>query len=175
MRRFVFCSFYYSSETLESVQGLYWFEPIKDRRESFFLIKEHLRIHSPTLNSSGSDDCHAFHYTEHSHYVNRLLSSIFMLSQAGIMPCCKHKTISRYHANDKTWENMASKASLLRYIAIHRYINIRAKSGHTTIPLHSNKGHSGQPRAMIFGVVSPYTANGIFLHHAVKSRYRLTK
>jgi len=70
---------------------------------------------------------------------------------------------------------MASKASLLRYIAIDRYINIRAKSGHTTMPLTSNKGHHGQPRAMIFRLVSLYTANGIFLHHAVIIAHRLTK
>jgi hypothetical protein len=50
----------------------------KDRRENYFLIKEHLRIHSPTLHLKGSSDCHALNYTEHLHYVNRLLSSIFM-------------------------------------------------------------------------------------------------
>ena len=37
-----------------------------------------------------------------------------------------------------------------RYIAIDRYMNIRAKTSHTTNPLHSFKGHSCQPRAMIF-------------------------
>jgi hypothetical protein len=70
---------------------------------------------------------------------------------------------------------MASKASLLRYIAIHRYIDIRAKSGNATIPLHSNKGHSGHPRAMIFGLVSPYTAKQPFLPHELKAGQVLTK
>jgi hypothetical protein len=74
----------------------------------------------------------------------------------------------------KTQDNMTSKASLLRYIAIHRYINIRAKSGHDNTRLHSNKGHSGQPRAMIFRLVSPYTANGIFLQHELKSHLLVT-
>jgi hypothetical protein len=62
-----------------------------------------------------------------------------------------------------------------RYIAIQRYMNITAKSGNATNALHSFKGHSGHPRATIFWLVSPYTANGIFSHHAVKSRQSLTK
>jgi hypothetical protein len=45
-----------------------------------------------------------------------------------------------------------------RYIAIDRYMNIRAKSGNATNLLHSFKAHQRQPRAMIFGVVSLYTA-----------------
>ena len=70
---------------------------------------------------------------------------------------------------------MASKSSLLRYIAIHRYINIRGKSRHATIPLHLFKARHGHPSATFFGVVSLYTANGIFLPHAVNIAYRLTK
>jgi hypothetical protein len=57
-----------------------------------------------------------------------------------------------------------------RYIAIQRYINIRSKSCHATIPLTSNKALHGHPSAMIFGVVSLYTAKLPFLRHAVKSR-----
>ena len=62
-----------------------------------------------------------------------------------------------------------------RYIAIDRYMNIRAKSGHATNALHSFKGHQRQPRATIFGLVSPYTANEPFLHHAVNIANLVTK
>ena len=70
---------------------------------------------------------------------------------------------------------MVSKVTLLRYIAIDRYMNIRAKTGNANTQLHSNKGHSCHPRSMFFGSVSPYTANRIFSHHAVKSRHLVTK
>ena len=70
---------------------------------------------------------------------------------------------------------MSRYVMLHRYIAIDRYINIRAKSHHANTRLHSFKGHSGHPRAMIFRVVSPYTANGIFLPHELKSRQLVTK
>jgi hypothetical protein len=69
---------------------------------------------------------------------------------------------------------MTSKASLLRYIAIHRYKNIRAKSGHATIPLTSNKARHSHPSAMIFRLVSPYTAKLPFLPHELKAGPRLT-
>ena len=61
-----------------------------------------------------------------------------------------------------------------RYIAIDRYMNIRAKTGNASTQPNSFKGHSGQPRAMIFCVLSPYTANEPFSHHAVKSRQLVT-
>ena len=70
---------------------------------------------------------------------------------------------------------MSRYVMLHLYIAIHRYINIRAKSSHANTRLTSNKGHHGHPRAMIFRVVSPYTANGIFLPHELKSRQLVTK
>ena len=70
---------------------------------------------------------------------------------------------------------MSRYVMLHRYIAIDRYINIRAKSSHANTRLHSFKGHSGQPRSMISGSVSPYTANGIFLPHELKAGQRLTK
>ena len=64
---------------------------------------------------------------------------------------------------------------LHRYIAIDRYINLRAKSSHANTRLHSFKGHSGHPRAMISGSVSPYTAKQPFLPHELKSRQLVTK
>ena len=45
---------------------------------------------------------------------------------------------------------MTSKPTLLRYIAIDRYMNIRAKTSHTTNAPHSFKGHQRHPSAMIF-------------------------
>jgi hypothetical protein len=63
---------------------------------------------------------------------------------------------------------------LHRYIAIHRYINIRAKSGYATNPLHSFKALHGHPSATFFWQVSPYTANRIFSQDELKSRPRLT-
>jgi hypothetical protein len=37
-----------------------------------------------------------------------------------------------------------------RYIAIDRYMNIRAKSGNDNTQLHSNKGHQRHSSAMFF-------------------------
>ena len=53
---------------------------------------------------------------------------------------------------------MTSKVTLLRYIAIDRYMNIRAKTGNDNTQPNSNKALHGQPRAMFFSVVSLYTA-----------------
>lgn len=53
---------------------------------------------------------------------------------------------------------MTSKVTLLRYIAIQRYMNIRAKIPHDNTQPNSNKAHQRHPRSMFFGSVSLYTA-----------------
>ena len=54
-------------------------------------------------------------------------------------------------------------------------MNIRAKIPHATNALNSNKAHQRDPSAIIFCVVSLYTAKQPFSHHAVIIAYRLTK
>lgn len=162
MRMFVFCSFYFlivnarkrSFVCIHSNQS-------KGRREIIFSSKINLWSYPQSLIqrafasitrerisqafTMSIDYYHLFsccHKQEPCQLVKRFLL-------ADIMPWWKHGNMTR----DWTYSHIRISwyETFHRYIAIDRYINIRAKTGNTTIPLTSFKGHQWQPSAMIFG------------------------
>ena len=100
-------------------------QPIKWQVRKFFLVKDHLWIYPQSLIQSYCANITGKRIGETSHAVNRFLFIYFYATQAGTMPCCKQKSISRKYAKEKTrqnigriWQGKRDIPSLYRYITI---------------------------------------------------------